>query len=131
MAKFELTEDGRMARPLAPSKTGIVIMEAKKGWRVKFDGTEYTKVIPKSHVNLLEEFIPPTKVFVRPFEVDNIGSFEDLRRRFVRDFIKANPKPEEFILASDNINVLRAYEKMTKTGYYENLSNQENNPTRL
>ena len=126
MARFELTEDGRLFRPLAPSLTGIVVAGTRngKGWRVIFDGNNTTKVLPKSHINIIGEFVEPLKCLVRPYKLDNLSSFEDFRRRIVRDYIKANPKPKEFVLISENINVYRAYEKLTKTGYYENTSNK-------
>ncbi len=119
MARFELTEDGLLFRPLAPAKTGIVVNGTRngKGWRVRFDGNQATKVLPKSHINILEEFTLPLKSLVRSYEADKINSFEDLRRRFIRDWIKANPK-KDIVIASDNIDVFRAYEKLTKTGYY-------------
>lgn len=37
----------------------------------------------------------------------------------------------DFVLISENINVYRAYEKMTKTGYYENLINSIHHTSRL
>ena len=57
-------------------------------------------------------------VYPRTPETDACNTVEDLGRYFVRQWKVANKKPYECVLMSNNINVYRAYEKMTKTGYY-------------
>lgn len=53
----------------------------------------------------------------RPYEVDQINTMEDLGRRFVRDWRRANPKDKDFVLMSDNKEVLKAYNLMITRKY--------------
>jgi len=54
---------------------------------------------------------------IRTYEEDKVQTFEDLRRRLVRDWVKNNPKPMEFVLMSDKPEVLRAYNNMITRSY--------------
>lgn len=69
-------------------------------------------------------------IYPRTPEAD-YSSFEDLGQHFVRQWIRNNPKDKEFVLMTDNKEVLKAYNLMITRTYDKAPEYLKDNKSRL